>query len=544
VTTPTATTPGATTPGATPPAGTPAATDNTYTGKIPGQPAGTTIEYYIRATGTKAGAAVTQALPAAGETGALTFTVGAAASSNGVGLKVPQTDGPLIGYSLRSIETTQQIKRTFTLNKAEAATFHYHPGGALSANHIGPAFDASKQVTRVALGQGPFKLIEIKMQAGFDFDKYAVKTATVRIQYGKKADGTFMQVLAIPLSKDKPSAKTQFFADDAGTQTYTYWVEFTYDPEHVIGTVPGQVLSSAKFENVDARSITVDLKVHSPLIPVQVAPGVLSLTNGLIKQVQVRVAPTPTSEGRVVVLDAANPAGDRVFVVPANPASRVYHLQEKFFFQDGSTTVEKPNQTDPQVIVNEPTDLVFKMIPQFVDPTGLVKEVLVDAVYKHNAGAEERSTLHLTSAQPHAEFAVLLAGTDPKEWDASFRFVMNSGDPLESGSQHIKLTEPLVTLKKAGFKVITVSLLDETLFTSAADLQGVRVTLGANLNDPAQPVATLMLRANRTSGSVIVPGVLPDAAVSVAVDALRKNQPPQRTTTTLAPAEKELYVTV
>jgi len=53
-----------------------------------------------------------------------------------------------------------------------------------------------------------------------------------------------------------------------------------------------------------------------------------------------------------------------------------------------------------------------------------------------------------------------------------------------------------------------------------------------------------MLRANRTSASVIVPGVLPDAAVSVAVDALRKNQPPQRTTTTLAPAEKELYVTV
>ena len=193
------------------------------------------------------------------------------------------------------------------MNKAEAATYHYHPGGALSANHIGPAFDASKQVTRVALGQGPFKLIEIQMQAGFDFDRYAIKTATVRIEYGKKADGTFMQVLAIPLSKDKPSAKTQFFADDAGTQTYTYWVEFTYDPEHVIGTVPGQVLSSAKFENVDARSITVDLKVHSPLIPVQVAPGVLSLTNGLIKQVQVRVAPTPTSEGRVVVLRRGEP---------------------------------------------------------------------------------------------------------------------------------------------------------------------------------------------------------------------------------------------
>jgi len=520
------------------------AANTTYTGKIPGQPAGTTVEYSIRATGTKAGAAVTQLLPAGGDTAPLSFSVGAAASNNGVGLKMPQTDGPLIGYSLRSIDATTQTKRTFKFDKAEATSYHYRPSGALAANRIGSAFDASKQITRVALGQGPFKIIDIKMQAGFDFDLYAIKTATVRIQYGKKPDGTFMQALAIPLTKDKPSAQTQFFADDAGTQTYTYWIEFTYDPEHIIGTTPGHVLSSPVFENVDTRSITVDLKVHSPLIPVQVTPGVLSLTNGLIKQVQVRVAPTPTSEGRVVQLDAQHTAGERLFVVPANPANRVYHLQEKFFFQDGSTTVEKPGLSDPQVIVNEPADLVFKMIPQLVDPTGLVKEVLVDAVYRHNAGAEERSTLHLTSQHPNAEFAVLLAGSDPKEWDASFRFVMNAGDPLESPSQHIKLTEPLVTLKKAGFKVVTVSLLDETLFTTTPDLMGVRVTLGANLADPAKPVATLMLRPNRPSGSVVVPGVLPDAVVSVAVEALRHSQPPQKTTSTLAPAEQELYVTV
>jgi hypothetical protein len=89
-----------------------------------------------------------------------------------------------------------------------------------------------------------------------------------------------------------------------------------------------------------------------------------------------------------------------------------------------------------------------------------------------------------------------------------------------------------------------VSLLDETLFATTPDLMGVRVTLGANLADPALPVATLMLRPNRPSGSVVVPGVLPDAVVSVSVEALRHSQPPQKTTSTLAPAEQELYVTV
>jgi len=92
--------------------------------------------------------------------------------------------------------------------------------------------------------------------------------------------------------------------------------------------------------------------------------------------------------------------------------------------------------------------------------------------------------------------------------------------------------------------VVTVSLLNENLFTTTPDLLGVRVTLGANLNDPAQPVATLMLRPNKTRGSVIVPGVLPAAGVSVAVESLRQGQPPQKTTSTLAPAEQELFVIV
>jgi hypothetical protein len=517
---------------------------DTFSGKIPGQTAGTIIEYFIRAAGTKAGAAIPQIAPENGEKAPLSFSVGAASTqSTSTKLKLPETDGPLIGYSLQSIDVTQQVKRTFKLNRAEAVTQPYHPAGALSGDQIGPEFDAAKQITHVALGQGPFKVIIIKVQAGFEFEKHHVLAATVQIQYGKNSSGSGpLHALTVTLTKDQPRGQVQFFADDQGTLEYSYFVEFTYDPDRVVGTVPGQILRSQTFTGVTSRSITVDLDLHSPLIPVHVEPGVLSFENSLVKQVQVRVAPSPTTEGRVVQLAKDRP-GDFVLVLPVDPANRSYHLQQKFFFQDGSTTVEKTGVVDSTVIVNEPNDLIFKMIPQFADNSNLVKEVLVDAVYTHSDNEQERSTLHLTPQAPRSEFAVLLRPNDPAEWAAGFRFVMNSGDPLEATSQPVRLAEPLVTLTKAGFKTITVGLLDENAFASDPDLLGVKVTLGQAVDDSEKPTASLLLRANRLSGTVVVPGVLPSGPVSVAVEVLRRNQTAQRTTSTLRPAEKELFVT-
>ncbi len=513
-----------------------------FTRRFDGRPSGTTIEYFIRATGTKAGVAVTQNLPQDGQTAPLSMTFGASQGGNSTQFKVPQTDGPLVGYSLRSIEGSQQIKRKFTLNKAEAVTQRYHPSGALSANGIGPDYDPKKQITRVALGQGPFKVIVIKIQAGFDFDTHHVQAAKVHIEYGRNAAKTGpLHALTVSLTKTQPAGQVQFFADEDGTQSYSYFVEFTYDPDRVVGTTPGQALRSQTFTGVTERAITVDLDVHSPLIPVKVEAGVLSFDNGVVRQVQVRIAPSATGEGRTIQL-ARDRATDSVLVVPANPAKREYHMQQKFFFKDGSTTIEHPSTTDTNIVVNEPGDLVFKMVPQYVDTTNLVKEVLVDAVYTHKNGDKEQSTLHLNPQTPRSEFAILLRPNDPREWDATFRFAMTQGEPLESTSQHLRIAEPLVTLNKSGFRIVTVALLDETAFSADPTLLGIKVVLGRNVADATLPTTSVLLRANRLTGSVVVPGVTADGPVSVAVEVLRRGQPAQRTTSTLSPSERELYV--
>ncbi|HEY2292732.1 MAG TPA: hypothetical protein VGM86_18680, partial [Thermoanaerobaculia bacterium] len=539
----------ATTPPSPAPAGggttTPAATTATgpFTASIPGQASGVTVEYYFRVTGQKGTASVTQTLPAdQPEANPLSYTVGSSQQS-GVSLKVPQTNGPLIGYSLSSIDVTQQVRRTFTLNRSEAVTQHYHPSGALGHDSIGAQFDAARQITRVALGEGPFKILVIQALAGFDFATNFIRTARVHIEYGTNPNGPGpLHAVDIVLTKDQTRGQTQFFADDSGSQAYSYFVEFTYDHERVVGA-SGQAIRSQTFTNQIGRSITVDLARHSPLIPVEVIAGRLNFLEGIIQQVQVRVAPTAAAEGRIIVLSPTN-SRDILYVLPADPAHPVYFMRQTFFFKDESTTVERADMVDTQVVVNEPSDLIFRMIPQWVDPWNLTKEILVDASYTHLDGARERATLHLKPDTPRSEFAILLRPNDPHEWDAVPRFLMNAGEPIAASPQHYVTNEPFVGLTQSGLRVVAVELLEDPSIFSSAGLLAIKVSLGHDVTDPAQPAAALLLKASRTSGSIVVPGVAAGAPVSVAVDLLRHGLPPTHTTMTLGPAETTLYVTL
>ncbi|MET0283728.1 MAG: hypothetical protein ABW352_04640 [Polyangiales bacterium] len=518
----------------------------TFSAKIPGQRADVTLEYYVTVEGRRGETALQQMLPSNGTTAPLSYRVGTAGTQGTTqGLTVPQTDGPLIGYSLRAIDVTQQVKRKFSLTRSEAITQHYHPAGLLSSNEIGPAFDAAAQVTRVRLGEGPFKVLVIRANSTFDFTAHHVLSAVVHIEYGRNADNSGpLRRESITLTRAQNTGQVQFFADDAGTQTYDYWVEFSYDPDRLVGVQLGQTLRSPRFIGESVRSISLDMEKHSPVLSVEIQRGAITLANdGLIRQVQVRVSPSPTAEGRTVLLDSTRDR-DVVLVAPTDPLRRVYHRQERFFFKDTSTTIEHPAATDVQVLVNEPSELVFKMTPQLVDGTTLVKEVLVDAVYRHSDGTEKMQTLRLTPAQSRSEFAVIVRPGDPRVWSAAMRFVLNAGEPIETAPQSISLGEPLVTLRKAGLKVVTLYLQEPNVFATVGDLLGIKVTLGRAVEDPSEPAISVMLRAALTQTTIVVPGLTSDAPLLVRTEILRRAQPTISSVTSLAGNETELFVTL
>lgn len=517
----------------------------THEAAIPSQARGTTVEYYLEAKGSKGDKALTQTVPDKdAKKKPLSFRVGAAEdtrtrSFEGVA-DIQSTT--LIGYSLRSVDVSEQVKRTFKLNRQTAITQSYYPAGALSANAIGPAFDASRQITHVRLGEGPFKEIVLRFRSGFDYDAHHILAATVNVTYGRRQDGSDepLHELTVRLTKASPDGQVQFLADDFGTQSYDYRVVWTYDPDQLVGADGSdEGIRSALIEGETSRDVTVELDRHSPVIPVTVRTGNLIFNPQVLRQVQVRVAPSETGEGRTVQLDA--PSSKRhINVVPAAGSDR-YFMEQTFFFRDDSTTLNVPDARDSEVFVNEPDGVVFRMRPQFVDPYNLVERVLVDALYRHEDGEEERATLQLDNETKSNEFSVVRRPGDLERWSAAYRFVMKSGPPVSGPTLSFDIPQPFVGLTAAGLRVVRVELLDTALF-EAGDVLAVRSVLGANPEDPAVPSATVLLRASTVTASTVVPGIAADGPVQARIEVLRRGAAPSTSTSSLSAFEDTLFL--
>jgi hypothetical protein len=411
----------------------------------------------------------------------------------------------------------------------------------LSADGIGPNFNPDTQITHVRLGEGPFKVIVLKYRAGFDFDAQRILAATVHVEYGNRSGSSEpLHVASIRLTKDQPQGQVQFFADDQGTQSYRYSVEFVFDAEHLVGAVdPQSGIRSAVFENETRRDITVDLERHSPVIPVTLRTGHLDFDAQVLRQVQVRVAPTAETEGRTIKLDAPNQTG-QINVLPV-AGRRGYFMSQTFFFRDDSTQIDVDDAKDSEVFINEPDGVVFRMRPQFVDPYGLVDRMLTDLVYRHADGEEERATLQLDSERPSSESAVVLREDDPRSWSAIYRFVMKDGPPLTGPRLEFDIAQPFANLTTARFRVVKVDLLDPAIFVPG-DVLAVRVVLGVDPDDTTLPSATVMLRQGSTASSVVVPGAGLGQPVEARIDVIRRGVAPERSNATLSASEDSLFL--
>ena len=523
-----------------------------YHAAIPGQPEGTEVEYFLVAKGreTASAAETTDAtinLPNDGEAAPYTFRAvsqqelerATTNDRNTAAHPIPSNASAGIGYSLRNISASEQIKRTFDLTRTTATRQTYRAAGTISGSNIGASFDPATHVSVIQLGQGPFKLIQLEAGANFDFAAARIKSVKVHIDYPSSA--AVERTADILLDAAHPTGKVQFMANVAGAQTYDYRVEMVYDPEAVVGQIPA-TMPWPTFTGQTDRHLMINLDQHSALLPVKIETGLLSFSDTTLRQVQVRVAPSAgAADASTIKLDATH-GGELRYVVPDNFSAPRYHMKQTFLFRDDQAEFELADQRATHVVVNEPPDLIYRMRPRLVDPTGLVQEVLLDATYTHTGGAEEQAVLHLTPAGPTSELTVLRAPTDPRTWSGRPRFILAGRDPVESPTVLTFLSpEPLIGLSQAGLRVVHVELLeDPSIFTG--DLRAIRVILGADVNDGSLPTVSVTLRAATVSGVAIVPGVASAAPVSVAVEVLRSGAAPTRTVHTLAASDKTFFV--
>lgn len=520
----------------------PATRKITFTGEIEKQPSGTTLEYYISAGGGVGKQALL--LPAEAHAKPLSFTVAVADTESAS--KGPSIDGPLVGYSLRMMDITQQTKRSFLLNRAEAVIQHYHPAGILSRDGIGPQFDPKQQMTLVALGEGPFKIVVLTASACFDFETYHILKAEVHIEYPSD-NGELQQLPPIPLNKDTLKGQIQFFANNPKVQEYRYYVEFSVDPQYVIGAAGKTIRSATLRSGLDDRSISVTLYEHLPLIPVELVAGTISFSDTGLKQVQVRIALTPesNSEGRTLFLPSTEKR-QILLVMPADSTHRTYFMRQTFFFKEDSIFTDHPEMTDAQVVVNDPEEHVLRISPRLVDPWGVVDEAVVDISYTHQDGDRktENATLSLLPATPRGMYPVILRPRDTRQWSAITRFIVKK-TPLPPWTQTFQISEPFLGLSEAGFRVVAIELLEDPVIFAGSEPQvlAIRLTLGKDPKDHQLPQATSILRKGQLSDTVVVPDVGLNESVNVLVEVISRQK---RTSfiQTVSPGENTFFVTL
>jgi hypothetical protein len=430
------------------------------------------------------------------------------------------------GYSLKHRSISQQIKRTYIFNKAEAKLHAYHPSGALSLE--GTEFDADSQVQLVRLGDGPFKEINLEIRSGLNFSEFQIREVIVHISYGYRennGDKTKRKhEMSIMINETNPRKFVSFFVDDFGTLDYDYFVEFIHEAGSIIGTHETKIRSRL-FEDVTVRDIAVNIDDHSPLIPVEIQPGHIVFSDDAVQSAQVFVAPKKDANGRTVIFKEGELELKKFLIFPAAEDKYVYFKREKFFFKEDAVEEEYENLTDSQVIVNRPETRVLNISPILVNNNNLVAKAVVKVRYENAAGEELMRSLVLTSQdgnEPAKSFSIIVEEDDPRTWNATTQFLLANGDLLDGLEQEYRIEEPFISLESCGLKVLKVStMLGAETFI--ANIAAVQVQIFENDAAGENPLETIILRSTKIDDTVVLKGVRVDDPLSAVVNVFKKD---------------------
>lgn len=428
------------------------------------------------------------------------------------------------GYTMRHRSVSERVKRTFSFNKAEAKINKYHPSGALSVE--GTAFDATKQVELVRLGEGPFKHMTIEVRSALDFEAYQIVEAIVHISYGfAGANGDKTKRLhekSIVLNLEKQRDQLHFFVDEYRTLTYDYYVEFIHKASSIIGSHETKIKSRV-FENVAEKAISVNISDHSPLVPVEIQPGNIQFSNEGIQSVQVFVAPIKTGNGRTIIFKDGEVSLKKFLIYPAVANKYEYYLREQFFFADDTIEEEAEAQKDAQVIVNRPASRMLTIAPILVNRGNLISKAIVEVSFTNLLGEEFKKSLVLTpSAETTTQpsFDIVTEENEPRIWFGTTQFILTNGEIIQGNEIEYRTEQPPISLESAGLRMLQLStLLGEETF--AGTIAAIEVQILEPGNET--PVESVLLKKSKPEQMLILRGVLPGDPLTATAKVLRKD---------------------
>jgi len=446
------------------------------------------------------------------------------------------------GYTLKKRDISEQIKRKYVFNKAEAKTVEYHPSGALSTERTG--FNPEKQVMLVRLGDGPFKEITIEIRAALNFAEYQIREAIVHISYGyqSKDKSKRLHEISVMVNVNNPRKFINFFVDDFGSMTYDYYVEFIHEPGAIIGASETKT-RSRDFKNVTERDIAININDHSPLLPIEIQPGHLTFSNDGIQSVQVLVAPEKFGNGRTVIFNQHDATVKKYLIYPTS-GNKQYYRKADFFLKDDRVTEEHENQTSLQLVVNRPETKVLTIAPILVNSSNLIKKAIVKVQYENAQKKILRRSILLTPDDSNdvREFAIVLENHDPRTWKAQTDFLLMN-DQLIEGKEVVYDTEkPFISLAGCGLKVLKVTPLLGT-DTFAVSIVAIQVHIYSSASG-STPVASVILRKTKPEEVVVLKNITPSVPLSAVINVFKNDGTEEITNMVVPPNTEELLLKI
>jgi hypothetical protein len=358
----------------------------------------------------------------------------------------PIAGSPAVAFRLKFVHQEEQKTLTFEYNRQDATQRTWAPPGEFGLL-LSDLKDSEKMFIEVDLDDPFFRTMAIDASMPIDFNKIALKSAHVAVDYGDPADPQNHRSSDFIFSPQDPGDKKfEFFLNKQFDTTYRYGVDFNFDPQapwtastfsYHFGPTPtdNRNLFVNPYEKIGFLEVT--------LFPHQVDPAVVDSIDVAITPVK----PDLTPAGPEKLFHVLPDSPEQVYRFRSDDPTVVSYLVKTTTLLKDGTSRDKPPRLEraSQLPINDPFDdaLEIELVPLFDAAT--VKTVFIDVEYHDDANNyHRRERIVMEGNAQRQTLRLALMSKDLR----AFRYrltVIGTDNRIQSGAFH-DTTETIVAV--------------------------------------------------------------------------------------------------
>ncbi len=363
---------------------------------------------------------------------------------------------PQGAYMLRSLEQDERHRIEYELRQVAAVERSIAPQGQIRM--LPGATDLPGRILEVDLNADFFKTIEGTITTTADLSAMGVASATVKLRYGVKPDGSQWKDLhEATLTAPGNSDTYRFFVDHQGTQDLQYQVVLVYRSGFAIGH--DATTDESDWFTTTTRHLDINPLTFSSLIPVSLEAAMVDWDTVQQIQAHVRYEDTPSGiqAADTKILTREIPTAS-VPIRPKDPNAREVSVEATFFYNDGETeTLTLRQSGDQPFILNQPPDSSTVVDVTLTDILDRYKQVSVQLGRPAEDQPDVQRTLKLDNATTSGQWSFRRA--QPRDVSFAYRATSFLKNGAVREEDWVTTDNPLVIVGDRAVGVLEVNIM-------------------------------------------------------------------------------------